>query len=169
MRVVFAENYGDVVRFAQRRSSPDRAEDIAAQTFLVAWRRISDLPDDPGDARAWLFGVARNCLFNDRRTARRQDSLAVRLADPLTTTSITDPADTVVARQALARAWQLLTEADQEVLALSVFEQLTADQIGQVLEVSPGAVRVRLSRARARLRIHLESPDLSAHTQEVPR
>lgn len=168
MRTVFAANHGDVVRFAQRRTGPEQAEDIAAETFLVAWRRMTEVPVDPGDARAWLFGVARNCLLNERRSERRRDGLAVRLADH-TTVGPDDPADVVAQRLDLAAAWQRLSDDDQEVLALAIFERLTAQQAGLVLGTSAGAVRVRLSRARARLRVHLESPDLSAHSPEVSR
>ncbi len=169
MRTVFAANHGDVVRFAQRRTGPERAEDIAAETFLVVWRRIEEVPVDPGDARAWLFGVARNCLLNDRRSERRRDGLAVRLAEHPAPTGPHDPADVVAPRLDLTTAWRRLSDDDQEVLALAVFEQLSAQQAAVVLGTSAGAVRVRLSRARARLRTHLESPHLSAHSPEVSR
>ncbi|HHV21498.1 MAG TPA: sigma-70 family RNA polymerase sigma factor [Propionibacterium sp.] len=158
-RSAFADSYADVVRFARRRTDPDRAEDIAADTFLTAWRRIADLPHDPGDARAWLFGIARHCLLNDRRAERRRDGLVVRLLDVEAAPPLPDAeADTAILRADLATAWKHLSATDQEVLALVVFERLTASQVGAVLDVAPGTVRVRLSRARAALRRHLESP-----------
>lgn len=69
------------MRFAQRRVHPSHAEDITADTFLVAWRRFDDAPNEPDHLRAWLFGVARHCLLNTRRGQVRQDALAVRVAE----------------------------------------------------------------------------------------
>ncbi|HYY09797.1 MAG TPA: sigma factor, partial [Kineosporiaceae bacterium] len=87
-RALFAEHYADVLRFAARRVHPDHAEDVAAEAFLVAWRRFDEVPRRPGDARAWLFGVTRHCLLNDGRGRTRREALAVRVAsapaDPVT-------------------------------------------------------------------------------------
>lgn len=165
-RTAFADGYADVVKFARRRADPERAEDIAAETFLVAWRRIADLPTDPGDARAWLFGIARHCLLNDRRAERRRDGLVVRLADLATAPPLSDP-DATLLRIDLAAAFNHLSSTDQEVLGLVVFERLTTTQVATVLELSPGAVRVRLSRARAALRRGLDSLHTTAQAQEV--
>ena len=57
-------------------SQPDLADDIVAETFLVAWRRLDDVPDDAGP---WLFGVARNVRLNLQRSARRQQAVARKL------------------------------------------------------------------------------------------
>ena len=56
-RAIYADAYGDVLRFAQRRVHPSHAEDATADTFLVAWRRLGDAPKRPDDMRAWLFGI----------------------------------------------------------------------------------------------------------------
>ena len=77
---LFDGTYGDVLRFVRRRHGDEGAEDVVAEAFLVAWRRLEDLPEDPGDARAWLFGIARGTLANSRRSDRRRDALGVRLA-----------------------------------------------------------------------------------------
>ncbi len=156
-KAIFTVAYPDVLRFAQRRTATQRAEDVAAETFLTAWRRVVDLPRDLDDARAWLFGIARNVLLNDHRGRRRADDLAVRLADAAQVAAdVESVADAVATRLAVADAWRLLTPADQEVLGLAVFEQLTSAQAAVVLGTTPGAYRVRLSRARAELRRHLD-------------
>jgi RNA polymerase sigma-70 factor (ECF subfamily) len=80
-RALYAAGYLDVLRFVQRRVHPTHAEDVVAEAFLVVWRRIDELPARPSDQRAWLFGIARNCLLNARRGAHRAEALAVRLAD----------------------------------------------------------------------------------------
>lgn len=173
-RALFAATYGDVVRFARRRTHPEHAEDIAAEALLTAWRRIGDLPPDVGDARAWVFGIARNCLLNDQRSERRRSGLAVRLAETAAASPPRpdEPADTATLRADLAVAWQRLSPTDQETLALVVFDHLTPAQSARVLGVTPAAFRVRLSRARATLRRQLstdEQPAPRSATQEVPR
>ena len=63
----------DVLRFAQRRVHPSHAEDVVAEAFLVAWRRLDDAPPRSADLRAWLFGITRNHLLNARRGQDRRD------------------------------------------------------------------------------------------------
>ncbi len=147
--------YADLLRFASRRVDPAAAEDVTAEVFLVAWRRFDDLPAQPDDARAWLFGIARGVLLNTRRGAERQRALSVRLSqgafDPA------QPADELaVHRVDVARAFRRLTEGHQEALALTVLDELSSPQAAVVLGISPVAFRLRLSRARRALRLHLE-------------
>lgn len=167
-RATFASGYPDVVRFAARRTTTERAEDVAAEVFLVAWRRVAELPHDLNDARAWLFGIARNVLLNDRRGERRRDALAVRLADHATLVT-GDDTDAAAQRIDLAVAWRKLTDADQEALALAVFEQLSSEAAAVVLGTTPGAYRVRLSRARAALRHHLGGAPATTPLEEAHR
>lgn len=152
--------YADLLRFVHRRAHPHHAEDVVAEAFLVAWRRLDELPKHRGDARAWLFGIARNVLLNDHRGAERRRTLGVRLTEATTvsqTFSYDDQdADLVVRRVDLARAWGRLSEVHQEALGLTVFEELKAPQASAVLGISPVAFRLRLSRARRALRLHLD-------------
>lgn len=148
--------YADLLRFVQRRAHPDHSEDVVADAFMVAWRRLDDLPKHPENARAWLFGIARNVLLNDHRGAERRRALGVRLRE-IPASPLTDQdADLVVRRVDLARAWSRLPEVHQEVLSLNVFEELRAPQAAAVLGISPVAFRMRLSRARRALRRHLD-------------
>ncbi len=72
-------SHADVVRaYALRRADPDEAEDVVAVTFLVAWRRLDEVPEH---ARPWLLGVARRVLANRRRGADRLMSLTDRLTE----------------------------------------------------------------------------------------
>lgn len=159
-RLLYADAYDDVLRFVQRRIEPDRAEDVVAEAMLVVWRRIDEVPTEDGDARAWVFGIARNCLLNSHRTRHRHDALAVRLAhaEALAPASgvVSDAADLVARRVDVSAAWARLGASDQEVLALSVFEDLTSRQAGVVLGISAEAYRLRLSRVRRALRRDLE-------------
>ena len=155
-RHVYAAWYPDVLRFVSRRIHPSHAEDVVADVFLVLWRRFEDLPEDPGDGRAWVFGIARQTLLNDRRGERRREALAVRVAQAAAPHSDrgVDP-DLVARRLDLAAAWPRLTSADQETIALTAWDGLTGPEAAAVLGISPVAYRLRLSRARRALRRHL--------------
>ncbi len=124
-RALFADANGDMLRFAQRRVHPAHAEDVVAEAFLVSWRRLDDAPTMPGDLRAWLFGITRNCLLNARRGQQRQHALTVRLTDTPTVSAVSsDQANDFVARRLdLGNAWPRLSAGDQDVLALTVIEE----------------------------------------------
>lgn len=156
-RTLYEAAYADLLRFVSRRVHPTHAEDVVADAFLVAWRRLDDVPAELGDARAWLFGVARNSLLNDLRGEQRRQALAVRIAEALPLGSQhagLDP-DLVARRLDLAVAWPRLTAVDQEAIALSAWDGLTSGEAATVLGISPVAYRLRLSRARRALRAHL--------------
>lgn len=154
-RLLFAGTYVDLLRFVERRAHPSHAEDVVAEAYLVAWRRIDQLPTAPADARAWLFGVARGCLLNQRRGEQRRHALAVRIADVHDPGSTLD-AEWIVRRLDLARAWERLSAVHQEALSLTVWDGLDSRRAADVLGISPVAFRLRLSRARRALRLLLE-------------
>jgi RNA polymerase sigma-70 factor (ECF subfamily) len=170
-RALYADTYVDVLRFAQRRVHPSHAEDVTADAFLVAWRRLSDAPNRPDDLRAWLFGIARNCILNTVRGQGRRDALAVRVAETALPAGPAHglDADLVAQQMDLAAAWRRLSETDQEALALAVFEDLTSPQAGRVLGITAASYRLRLLRARRALRRQLDlvesSPCLQLETQ----
>lgn len=151
--------YSDLVRFVQRRAHPDHAEDVVAEAFLVVWRRLDELPQDGGDARAWVFGITRNLMLNNERGEQRRRALGVRLTrtirPPHHGPSADPDTDLVVSQLDLATAWRRLSEVHQEALGLVVYEGLSAPQAAIVLNISPVAFRLRLSRARRALRLQL--------------
>jgi RNA polymerase sigma-70 factor, ECF subfamily len=160
-RDIYEATYDDLMRFAQRRVESSYVEDVAAETMLVAWRRFDQLPAEPGDARAWLFGIARNLLLNAHRGARRRGALEVRIAETALTRAATEDAEVVARRVDLSRAWRRLSSQHQEALALTVWDDLTSSEAAIVLGISPVAYRLRLSRARRALRVltdHLADP-----------
>lgn len=165
-RALYADAYVDVLRFAQRRVHPSHAEDVVADAFLVAWRRLEEVPSRSDDARAWLFGIARHCLLNTQRGLGRQDALAVRIAVTAPAAPTDGPQDdAVVQRLDLAAAWRRLSAGEQETLSLSVFEDLTSAQAARVLGTSAASYRLRLLRARRALRRQL---DLVEHLPSLP-
>jgi RNA polymerase sigma-70 factor, ECF subfamily len=144
----FNQLYGDhfetVRRYVWRRD-PSLCDDVLAETFLVAWRRLDDLPED---AAPWLIGVARNVRLNLRRSARRQHALSSRMIEiPPDGERHDSPGEVELVRTALSK----LREADREVLLLSIWDDLDRAAIARVLDCSKTNVSVRLHRARRRL------------------
>jgi RNA polymerase sigma factor (sigma-70 family) len=150
-RLLFDCYYRRILAYALRREpNQSAAEDVVAETFLVAWRRIGDVPG--GDAALpWLFGVARRVLANARRTDARRDRLLARLRQgPMVelTEAVDDtPLASDVQAQILG-ALGRLRPGDAELLQLAVWEQLSHAQMSVVLECSVNAVGIRLHRAR---------------------
>lgn len=119
------------------------------ETFLIAWRKLDHVP--PGDAELpWLFGVARRVLANHNRGARRRLVMVERLRADLSWVAPA-PARTTELEQALAQ----LSATDRELLLLLAWDGLSQEQAVLALGISHSALRVRLHRARARLRTHL--------------
>ena len=166
--VLFRDAFDDVLRFCARRVAPERAEDLAAETMAIAWRRFDDLPRGRGDQRAWLFTTARNLMLHDGRDASRRRTLSVRVGahHPLDAPAADGEA---IARVDLGRAWGLLSERHQEALALTVWDGLTTLEAAAVLGISPVAYRLRLSRARGVLRAHLGLSRTSGPSTAAPR
>ena len=160
-RALFQRNYEDLVRFVERRVHPLAAEDVVAEVFLIAWRRLQDVPDDPDQARPWLFAVAQRTLANQRRGDARRLSLDIRVGQQHQAVTEDHSAE-VATRLDLARAWSRLRAADQEALTLTRLDGLTGPQAAAVLGISTTAFSLRLVRARRRLRAHLLSHDATS-------
>ncbi len=129
--------------YARRRSDDQTADEVVAEVFLVAWRRLGAVPREP---LPWLLGVARKTLANHRRATSRAAALNARIEATLLTSTGHTGGDHAVL-EALAE----LDPRDREVLLLIAWEGLRQEEIGTVLGVSRPAVRTRLHRARKRL------------------
>jgi RNA polymerase sigma factor (sigma-70 family) len=149
---LYEDHYAAILRYACRRTDPDSARDVAAETFLVAWRRLADVPADPANAQPWLYGVARRILANSDRSRRRSEHLAARLTQSGTSAHHTpDLADAVTERARLRQALQSLPELDQEVLRLVGWEELDLAAAAIAMGCSRSTMAVRLHRARRRM------------------
>jgi RNA polymerase sigma-70 factor (ECF subfamily) len=158
---LYEEHFEAVRRYVWRRD-PSIADDIVAETFLVAWRRLDDVPTSP---RPWLIGVARNARLNLRRGANRQRAVAERLAGA--TPTPTGPVDAGVS-EVIAIALARLSERDREVLLLSVWDDLDRAAIATVIGCSRANVSVRLHRARRRFAAEVERLEYGAHLVRSP-
>jgi RNA polymerase sigma-70 factor (ECF subfamily) len=154
---VYATCHAPILGYALRRTgSPDDAADVLAETFLVAWRRLDEVPHGQ-DARLWLYGVARNVLANHYRGERRRTALADRLRAELSGSY--QPPQYHGEFAMIAAALGRLPEDQRELLALNAWEGLDYGQLATVLGCSRNAVRIRLHRARARLAAELARSD----------
>jgi RNA polymerase sigma factor (sigma-70 family) len=152
-----------VLAYALRRADPATAEEVVADTFVIAWRRLADLPDPP---LPWLLGVARRVLANLRRGERRRLALLDRLRrepPPRTATGLGAEGRALVALAALR-------ERDREALLLHAWDGLDHADAGTVMGCSATTFAVRLHRARERFARALADLDRAgASPREVAR
>jgi RNA polymerase sigma-70 factor (ECF subfamily) len=149
---VFRANVPRVRAYVARRLA-EGVDDVVAETFTVAWRRMEDVPPD---ALPWLLGVARRLVANQRRSLARRDALARRAAESLPRARAAageDPRAEAV-HHALAR----LTGRDREILLLVERDGISREDAARVLGATRAEVRVRLHRARRRFaRLYAEA------------
>lgn len=159
LEALFRRHYRDVALYVRRRAEPDLVEDVAAETFLVAWRRLDEVP---ANARPWLLGVARKTLSTHRRSAGRRRSLVTKLEVAESSAVGNDQANESGVAEALMR----LSEKDREAITLVAWEGLSPSEAAVVVVQSAMAFRVRLHRAKQRLQ---EQLDAQAEAQERAR
>lgn len=151
-RIVYEQHYPAVLRYAARRVGPDAAGDVAAETFLTAWRRLDDVPER--EPLPWLYATARRCLANEVRGQARSDRLSNRMRDEAGAARGRAPdgfAESVAERLDVLAALATLPAQAQEALRLTEWEQLDDATAARVAGCSTTAFKVRLHRARRRL------------------
>ncbi|WP_130348375.1 RNA polymerase sigma factor [Herbihabitans rhizosphaerae] len=153
---VYQEHYGDIKRFVGRRLAEPEVDDAVADVFAVVWRRLDELGSTP---LPWLYGVARNVLANQYRSARRARDLLEHARATSSRDADPDHAADVANRLAAAAAFDQLSEADQEVLRLVAWENLSSTQVGEVLGCARTTASMRVSRARRRLLRAMDQPE----------
>jgi RNA polymerase sigma-70 factor (ECF subfamily) len=152
-----------IYRYLVRRIGTSGADDLLAQTFLVAFERRASYDRTRPDARPWLFGIATNLLRRHQREEIRQYRAWARTGvDPVSTEShadqVVDRVDAGAWSGELANALASLKPPNRDVLLLFAWGALSYDEIAQALDVPLATVRSRLHRARAAVRAVL--PDL---------
>jgi RNA polymerase sigma factor (sigma-70 family) len=164
---LYDTHYRRVFGYALTHVEQGAAEDVASETFLVAWRRLGQVPDP---ALPWLLGVARNLLYKQYDATRRRRTLAGRVAALTTPVDLVswDVADHVVARQTAVAAIGTLSERELETLALVTWHGLDPRDAARVVGCSAAAFAVRLHRARKRLAQALDAAPatLTSHPVE---
>lgn len=135
-----------------RTRSIGDAEDAVAEVFLIAWRRLDDVPAN-SKARPWLYATARRVLANQARGRSRRDMLTGKLVAERPDDGVSDDPLTTRVREALSA----LGSRDREILLLAEWEGLSPAEIAQTLGELAVTIRVRLHRARARFRVAFET------------
>jgi RNA polymerase sigma factor (sigma-70 family) len=162
--VVHDRYFAVIYRYVAGRLGPQAAEDVAAETFLVAFDRRAAFDAARGDLRVWLFGIATNLVARHRRKEARHYRALSRLeVAPVAEGHESRVVAAVAARRLLpelATALSRLSKGERDVLLLVALGQLAYDEVAGALGISPGTVGSRLSRARKKLS--------SALTQETP-
>ena len=169
-RRLFDEYETAMREYCSRRLGVQEANDAAAEVFLVAWRKIDQVPTGH-DARLWLYGVARNVVRNASRSSRRRERLAAKTAG--TAPNPRSGPDEVVVRRAeddlVLKAMSQLKPDDEELTRLHTWEELSRTELAAVFDISTEAVDMRLSRARKRLARALKSVGYTPEFSTRPR
>jgi RNA polymerase sigma-70 factor (ECF subfamily) len=151
---LFNAHHTQVLAYCRRRLAADVAEDAVADTFSAAWTNLDHLRNDP---LIWLFSLARGAVSHQRRRLARIARLNERSASLEPAVATPDHAESVAWQEAFDAAFEQLSETAREVLRVSVWEGLSASEGASVLGCSTTAFKVRLHRARRRLRQLLDA------------
>jgi RNA polymerase sigma factor (sigma-70 family) len=145
------DNRRALQRYVLRRlADPESSDDVLIDTFVVAWRKRSELPPREREL-SWLFSIAFRVISNHRRARDRQHRLHLRLSrerEPMTDESGISTVET----NSLRVAMDELGEIDRELLQLVYWEKLKYRDVAIVLGISENAVAIRATRARKVLR-----------------
>jgi len=160
-RALYDDAYPRVMAYALRRArTREDALDVVAETMLVVWRRLDQIPTDRRRL-PWVFGVARRVLANQYRAVARRDRLVARVAH--------QPDSAAPEFDAVHEALDALRPDHREILTLAAWDDLDNDEIAIVLGITPAAVAVRLHRARTRLARELGRLGVAAAVEKLPQ
>lgn len=168
-RRLFDRHHREVFAYCRRRTDAQTAADCLAETFLVAWRRLDDVPEGEA-ALGWLYGVARRVMANEFRRTRRLRHLLTRLRGSDSPADLT-PEAVVVRRErdaTILAALAMLRPEDQELLRLAWWEELPHAEIATLLGSSTDAVTHRIHRATRRIAKEYQRLDHSHRMAEMP-
>jgi RNA polymerase sigma factor (sigma-70 family) len=158
---------GRVAGYVARRAASADVADVVAETFLTAWRRFDELPADPVP---WLFVTARRLVANRVRSARRRRALHERVAASSAFVPLVPETELAEVDQRLLTAIRELPDAEREAFILVAWDDLDPARAARVAGCSPGTFRMRLHRARRRLKQRMALrpfPDLTASRAPV--
>jgi RNA polymerase sigma-70 factor (ECF subfamily) len=159
--VLFDRYYAQIHRYAARRLGRDLADDVAAETFLVAFMRRERYDISRHDARPWLYGIASNLIARHHRAeVRRYRALSRAGVDEVSeghADLVAGRLDAQAYRRPLAAALAGIHAAERDVLLLVAWAELTSEEAGEALGIPAGTVRSRLHRARKQIRYALET------------
>jgi RNA polymerase sigma-70 factor (ECF subfamily) len=160
---VFERHYDRIRSYLQGRAGLEVGEELAAQTFEVAFAHRDAYDPHWTSAEPWLFGIATNLLRHHVRSEWRRRMAMGRMAPEHEVYFDMDLDERLAAREAgrsLAKVLRILDEGQREVLLLYALADLSYDEIAVALGISSGTVKSRLHRARKRIRLHEGTRDV---------
>ncbi|ADB34045.1 RNA polymerase, sigma-24 subunit, ECF subfamily [Kribbella flavida DSM 17836] len=161
--LIFDRYFPQVHAYVARRLGTDLADDLAAETFLIAFRQRDRFDRRSGVVRAWLYGIATNLIRRHRRDELRAWRATAKLPVPLPAGGHEDRVAAQVTAEGaspqLAAALAKVAGRDREVLMLVALGGLSYDEVAAALGIAYGTVCSRLSRARRVVREHLGDTD----------
>jgi RNA polymerase sigma-70 factor, ECF subfamily len=166
---VFRAEYMPLRAYLYKRLGNPLAEDLAAETFAIAYRRWEDF-DSSRPVRPWLYGISANLLSHHWRTERRRlRALARSGPEPVRdeNDATTARADAQKQRRALAAALAELRPDDREALLLHAWGYLGDAEIAEALTLPVGTVKSRLHRAREQMENRLAASGEVAVTNDL--
>jgi RNA polymerase sigma factor (sigma-70 family) len=167
---LFDRHYPDIHGYVARRLGPILADDLASETFLVAFDRRRRYDLARADARPWLFGIVSNLVSRHRRAEVRSYRAIARAAVPETVDGHDAAAvvrlDAGALRPRLAAALAAIGARDREVLLLVAWAGLSCEEAARAIGVPAGTARSRLHRARQRTRAALTDTDPRATRED---
>jgi RNA polymerase sigma-70 factor (ECF subfamily) len=170
--VLFRRHAPDIRRYVVRRLGQDAADDIVAETFLLAFRQRDSYDQARADARPWLYGIATNLIGRHRRAEiRLYRALARTGADPVMepfTDRVDDRVSASTASRRLAAGLARLPEELRDTLLLVAWSGLSYQEAATALGIPVGTVRSRISRARSKLRRALGGTNPATSDEESP-
>jgi RNA polymerase sigma-70 factor, ECF subfamily len=156
---LFDRHYRHIYAYAARRLGNDLAEDVASETFLIAFDRRDGYDVARADARPWLYGIASNLIARHGRAETRRYQALARLGPDAPVEAHDDLVagriDAGVSRGLLARALQRLPQSERDVLLLVAWAGLSRQEAAVALDIPAGTARSRLHRARQEMRLAL--------------
>ncbi len=160
--LLFDRHFAEVHRYLRRRLGDELAVELAAETFLQAFRSRRRFTGGEASVLAWLYGIATNLVRMNYRTEERRLRAYARAAAGLSgyepAIAVEDRLDAEALGPALAVALAGLSPSLREVLVLHAWAELSHEEIAAALSCSSAAVRTRLSRARNQLAARLGEP-----------
>ena len=156
--VLFDRHYAAIHRYLSARAGLAAAEDLASETFTVAFRRRGSYDLSRPDAAPWLYGIALNLLYRHRRTegTRHRAYALVGAGGDEPTARAGEMFDT---NGPVSLALRALSVRDRDLIVLFAWAELTYEQLGVACGLPVGTVRSRLSRIRAQLRDELSASE----------
>ena len=153
LRLALLANGPALLAYLERRVEiADDAADVLSETMLVAWRRVTALPAEPERARMWLFVIARNCLANHARSARRREALTASLKARMVASARQSTSNSDDDARSVRDAVDRLPVNQRELVALIHWDGFSIAEAAALTGTKPSTARTRYAVARATLK-----------------